>query len=102
MILFFSIIPIKEITFAVDSYQSLLLRCPKDRFGVEQYIWKSRCHDGIEECQDGFDERNDFTACQNTDKGFAITTTKTTTSITTTTTTTTTKTTSQGLIFLPV
>ena len=64
-----------------------MLRCPKDRFGVEQYIWKSRCNDGMSECEDGLDERTSFTACQNTTTTQKTITTRVTTTMTTTTST---------------
>ena len=72
-----------------------MIRCPKDRFGVAQYIWKSRCRDGMKECYKGMEEDDTFTQC-NVNNNMATTTsttTKTTTSITTTMKTTTTITT---------
>ena len=86
------------VTFHKESYKKLMIRCPEDRFGVPQYIWKSRCRDGMKECYKGMEEDDTFTQC-NLNNNMATTTmtttetttTKTTTTKTITTTTTTTK-----------
>ena len=53
----------KCVTHSLESFRTLMIRCPKDRMNVEQYIWPSRCHDGIEECNGAHDENPKFAPC---------------------------------------